>query len=99
MRNSETICTDDSKPEKASRAPLAAAFFLAGAIALVNPAMAGECENMADLVRAAARDNSLSEEGMREIENVIEKAMRRLAHGDEQGCLSELSLAREALKL
>lgn len=99
MEHAEITVEQTRRPDRGFRASLAAIVFLAGSIALVNPAHAGECQNMADLVRAAARDNNLSEEGMRAIEQAIDKAMKRLAHGDEEGCLSELALAREALNL
>ncbi|MEZ5800657.1 MAG: hypothetical protein R3D29_09535 [Nitratireductor sp.] len=81
-----------------SLASLAAAAFFAGAMALVNPAIAGECDATTELVRSAARDKDLSSDLMAKVEVALERALDRQADGDDAGCLSELSVARRILE-
>ena len=81
------------------RAHLAAAAFFAGAIAVVNPAIADECTSMAELLRAAAGDDTLSRQDMRDVERTIEEAMAEQALGNQQACLSHFTLARQTLRV
>lgn len=87
----------ETKPNGTSRAPLAAAAFLVGAVALVNPALADECTDTVDLVRTAASRGPLSTTRMHEIDLAIDRAVLRLDLGDDRGCLSELAAIRQAL--
>ncbi|MEZ5870580.1 MAG: hypothetical protein R3D32_01805 [Nitratireductor sp.] len=79
-------------------APLAIAAFFAGAMALVNPAIADECDATSELVRSAARDRELTHDTMKRVEFALERALDRQANGDTAGCLSELSTVRQILR-
>ena len=87
-----------ASPHRHSLAALAAAAFFAGAMALVNPAIADECDETTELVRSAARDRQLSGELVARIEIAMEPAIDRQVEGDIAGCRDELTLVRQILQ-
>ena len=54
---------------------LASVAFFMSAIALINPALAEECSDMVEMVRSAARDDSLPRDRMHTLELSIDKAI------------------------
>ena len=78
------------------RAPLAAAAFLVGAIALVNPALADECSDAAEMMRTARATVSSAHLGR--IDAAVDRAVLRLDVGDDRGCLAELAAIGESLR-
>lgn len=87
----------DGKAVRMSCAPLAAAAYLAGAIALVNPALADECGDAVEAMRSAAGDERMSTLHLIRIDEAIDKAVLRLDLGDDIGCLAELRAIRATL--
>lgn len=87
----------DGKAGRISYAPLAAAAYLAGAIALVNPALADECGDALEAMRSAAGEGRVSGIHLIRIDAAIDKAVLRLDLGDATGCLAELKAIRATL--
>lgn len=81
------------------RTALASAVFLTGAIALVDPALAGQCDDTMSLIRDAADSEDVSGDSLRRLDRSIDNAVLRLNLGDIEGCLSELAGLRETLKI
>ena len=69
------------------------AAYLLAAIAFVDPAMAGECDDAVALLA----DAELSAEQIQHIETSAERALTSKADGDQNGFLSHLSRIRELL--
>ena len=103
MRHDDTIeatgGTDATSSPIAGRAAriMGVAAFLLASIAFVAPALSGECEDTADVLRVAAREAGLTCEELFRIEHAIDRALSHRANGDELGCLSELAELRRLL--
>ncbi|MCG6858342.1 MAG: hypothetical protein LJE67_09765 [Salaquimonas sp.] len=98
--NFDEISPNLSGDERRARlARLASAAFFMGAIALVNPALAEECSDTADMVRTAARDDTLAGDKMHTLERAVDNALSHHARGDEFACRLEITLLRQTLSM
>ena len=93
----EPAADGESEKRHARLARLATTAFFVGAIALVNPALAAECDSTAKLVRVAADDDTLESDEIHMIERAVEKAIDHQAHGDDVASRMEFSLVRTVL--
>lgn len=104
MNDTITIATatssDLSADDRGARlARLATAVFFIGAIALVNPALAEECSDTAEMVRAAARDDSMPGDKMHTLERALDRALSHHARGDNLACRLEIAYLRQSLRI
>ena len=98
--NISRLETDKGAEREARRsrlARLASAAFFVGAIALVNPALATECDDTAELVRIAAADDTLESDKIHTIERALEMALDHQARGDDDASRMEFTLVRKML--
>lgn len=96
-KNSDDSHQATGEERSARLAGLASIAFFMSAIALVNPALAEECGDMAEMVRVAARDDSLPRDKMHTLEQSLDKALDHQTRGDELALRLELTALRKAL--